>query len=72
MNTIERLQADGTDIGNCLREETLLIHIGDFTGNSCDARIIATIDLPDGRVMSVNRVIRLRFKKAEGAADDNR
>lgn len=44
-------------------EETLLCHFGSFTKNSCDARVIATVELPDGRTMHCNKVIRLRFKE---------
>jgi len=52
------------DLGSALQivEETILLHTASFTGNSCEARIIVTIAMPDGRVMGVNRVIRLAFK----------
>lgn len=63
VKSIEGYMQDGADIASLIREETVLMHAASFDRNSCEARVVVTIDLPDGRVMSCNKVIRLRFSE---------
>lgn len=60
--TLEQVMERG-DVSRYLREETVLVHHGTFTGNTCEARVIVTFDLPDGRVMACNKIVKLRFKR---------
>ena len=56
--------AEELDLRSYIREETLLIHSGEVTGrNTMEARVIATIQLPDGTRYHAAKVIKLSFQK---------